>query len=48
MTRMGWDDQMRGLIIMTMFTYFLETDEEDVQMKGLQTIDKVHVLPGDG
>ena len=40
---------MRGLNKqLTKFTYFLETGEEDDQMRGLKTIDQVHVLPGDG
>ena len=32
---------------LTKFTHPLETDEEDDQMRGLKTFDKVHVLPGD-
>jgi len=34
------------LKLLTKFTYILETDEEDYQIRGLKTIDLVHVLPG--
>ena len=32
---------------LTKFTYSLETGEENDQMRGLKTIDQVHVLFGD-
>ena len=33
---------------MSKFTYFLEIDKEDDQMRVIQTIDQVHLHPGDG
>ena len=51
MKKMGWDDQMRDIKRLTKFTYELETMKRmgwDDQMRDIQTIDQVHVLPGDG
>ena len=33
---------------MNKFTYSLETDEEDDQMRDVKTIDQVYALPGEG
>ena len=39
----------RGVIKQsTTFTYHLETDEEDNKMRGIQTVDQVHVRSEDG
>ena len=48
MKRTEWNDQMEVFKQLTKFTYFqvLETVKEG-QMRGIQTIDQVHVQSGD-
>ena len=44
-----WDGTIGWEVLrqLTKFTYKLETGEEDDQMRGHKTFDKVYVLPGD-
>ena len=40
-------NQMRAFKQLTKFTYTLETDERDDQIKSIKTIDQVHVRSGE-